>query len=293
MVDRAPSAASDLAYCLDLIRRGDRERYLTTLLAPAASRAALVAIYAFKHEVEKTHAVVSEPRLGQIRLQWWRESLDGAFAGNPRRHAVVGPLATAIGACALPRAQFDAIVDTHERDIDPAPFASMEDLAEYCAAVEGSVIALAMAVAPEARVGDARELARSAGIGFGIARLLRRMGPNLRSGPMPIPADVAEAHGIDPAAIRQLAPDDPRLAGAVTVVAVAAAKHLRTARASFRGARGTELPALMHCTIGGGLLARLRRAGYNPFDARVSEPAPGEIWRLLAARVAGRAVLAR
>jgi NADH dehydrogenase [ubiquinone] 1 alpha subcomplex assembly factor 6 len=59
-----------------MVRRHDRDRFLTTLFAPAAERQALLALYAFNHEVAKTREVVSEPMLGRIRLQWWRDSLD-------------------------------------------------------------------------------------------------------------------------------------------------------------------------------------------------------------------------
>ena len=59
-----------------LVRRHDRDRFLTALFAPAERREDLLALYAFNYEIAKTREVVSEPVLGQIRLQWWRETID-------------------------------------------------------------------------------------------------------------------------------------------------------------------------------------------------------------------------
>src|SRR4051794_28190129 len=91
-----------------IVRRHDRDRFLTALFAPAARREALFALYAFNFEVAKTREVVSEPMLGQIRLQWWREAVDEIFAGGRvRSHEVVQPLAEAIRGGRLSRTHFD------------------------------------------------------------------------------------------------------------------------------------------------------------------------------------------
>ena len=64
-----------LSYCAQEVRRHDRARYLSSLFAPDERREDLFALYAFNLEVAKTAEVVSEPMLGQIRLQWWREAI--------------------------------------------------------------------------------------------------------------------------------------------------------------------------------------------------------------------------
>lgn len=273
----------DIAYCIDEVRQGDRDRYLALLLAPADARPALGVLHAFKLEVAKTHAVVSEPMLGQIRLQWWRESLDGVFAGNPRRHAVLTPLAAAVERHALPRAAFDAIIDGHERDLDLAPFDDVAALEAYCDLVEGNLLALAMAVMGAMPTMERRELARAAGIGIGIAGLLRRMAPGRRSGPLPVPADIALAHGLDPEAMRMVPLTDPGLRSAVAAVASVGARHLAAARRLRRAARPRDRRALLPAVTAGALLRRLEAAGFDASDVRVAEPVPGEAWRLLLA----------
>ena len=67
-----------------LARAADYDRYLSAVFAPAARREALFALIAFNHEIARIPEAVSEPMLGRIRLQWWREVLDAVHAGEPR-----------------------------------------------------------------------------------------------------------------------------------------------------------------------------------------------------------------
>src|ERR1043166_4968177 len=96
-----PPDESSLA---DLVRRHDRDRFQTALFAPAARREALLALYAFNNEMARVRETVSEPMLGQIRLQWWREVVSAAFSGEaPRHHLVAEPLTAAIREFGLSR----------------------------------------------------------------------------------------------------------------------------------------------------------------------------------------------
>ena len=76
-------------YCAELVREADRERYLATLFAPADRRGALFSLHAFDIEVSRIRDLAREPMPGEIRLQWWREVLEGERAGeaaaNPHR----------------------------------------------------------------------------------------------------------------------------------------------------------------------------------------------------------------
>jgi 15-cis-phytoene synthase len=66
------------AFCENLVREQDPDRYFATLFAPAERRPGLFALYAFNIEIAKIREAVSEPIPGEIRLSWWREMLEGA-----------------------------------------------------------------------------------------------------------------------------------------------------------------------------------------------------------------------
>src|ERR1700760_4522985 len=76
----------------ELVRRHDPDRFLTALFAPPDRRDALMTLYAFNHELARAREAVSEPPLALIRLQWWREVVEGAR----RSHEVATPLGDAI-----------------------------------------------------------------------------------------------------------------------------------------------------------------------------------------------------
>jgi phytoene synthase len=75
------------------LKRTDENRWLATRYAPQAGRERLVAIYLLYQELQRA-LQVSEPMLGKIRIQWWRETLEQvAGKGELRRHDLAEELA--------------------------------------------------------------------------------------------------------------------------------------------------------------------------------------------------------
>ena len=77
---------SAAAYCEAEVRRDDPDRWLATLFLPEAARAPVHALLAFNGEIAKIRDLVSEPMLGEIRYQWWRDAMHrtaAAAGGNP------------------------------------------------------------------------------------------------------------------------------------------------------------------------------------------------------------------
>ncbi|RMD88930.1 MAG: squalene/phytoene synthase family protein, partial [Alphaproteobacteria bacterium] len=121
-------SARELSHCAEAVRRLDRDRWLTLLFAHPGDREALAALYAFNQEIARVRDRVSEPMLGAIRLEWWRESLRGIAAGTVRRHPVVEALAVAMAERDLPEAELLALVDAREQDLDGEGFRVLDDL---------------------------------------------------------------------------------------------------------------------------------------------------------------------
>lgn len=102
-------------HCADMVRRHDYQRYVMVLFAPQTSRAALFALYALHHEIAKIHMIVSEPMVGLIRMQWWRDTVKTAFTDKPAPHPVIQALHAVIHN-GTPCQQHDvmALVDAYE-----------------------------------------------------------------------------------------------------------------------------------------------------------------------------------
>src|SRR5437868_6643528 len=91
--DMDPSKKHILSPCGLLVKQEDYERYLCSLFAHTAARERIFALYAFGHEIAKIRELVSEPMVGMIRLQWWREAIEGIYSGSVRKHEIVEALA--------------------------------------------------------------------------------------------------------------------------------------------------------------------------------------------------------
>ncbi|HZB93823.1 MAG TPA: phytoene/squalene synthase family protein, partial [Stellaceae bacterium] len=243
-----------------MLRRHDHDRFLTTLFAPADARPALLALYAFNFEVAKTREVVSEPMLGRIRLQWWRDSLDEIYAGAaPRRHEVIEPLAAAIRERALTRSHFAMLIDARERDLDDAPPESLEALEGYAEASSAPLVLLALEALGQS--GAAAEAAgRAVGTGYALTGLLRAVPVHARAKRLYLPRALAEAAGLDiDRGLFELRPS-PALSRVVERVAARATSHLDKARALAPQVPRAALPALLPAVLARADLARLKRA---------------------------------
>ncbi len=261
------------------MRRHDRDRFQTVLFAPAARREALFALYAFNYEIARVRESVTQPTLGQIRLEWWRENIAGAYQGGAvRKHPVVEELTVAIRERALTREHFDRLIDARERDIEAKPPANLAALEAYAAGSSASLVRLALE-ALSARDPAAGEAGDHVGIAYALAGTVRAMPFFVAAGRQVIPAEIAERHGIGGRGYRELR----RTAGlraATAEIAAAAAQHLKRARA-HRVPR-SALAALLPAQVAQRWLTRLKRAHYDPFDPSLSLPDPLQSWRLAA-----------
>jgi len=88
--------ADDYRYCETLVRDADKDRFLSALFAPAERRDALFALHAFQVEISRIPRLAREPFARAIRLQWWRDTLNGErveeAAANPVASALIDAL---------------------------------------------------------------------------------------------------------------------------------------------------------------------------------------------------------
>ena len=99
----------------DQVRAADPDRWLSSrFVADIQARADLIAVYAFEAELMTIPARVTQPMLAEMRYVWWRDQLDGVFAGLPRKgHPVLEALTDVVGRRGLERAPFDGLIEAH------------------------------------------------------------------------------------------------------------------------------------------------------------------------------------
>lgn len=145
-----------------LVQRVDPDRHLAARYAGART-GDLVALYALNHELARVSETVSNPMLGEIRLAWWREGLEGMSGRHPAIEALAG-------AAGLDKALLAAMVDARLPELDPEPFADEDALVAYIDATAGSLMAAAARMLDPAAT---REMVRGAARAWGWAGLLR------------------------------------------------------------------------------------------------------------------------
>lgn len=152
---------STLSRVGELARQHDPDRFFTSLFAPAAARPALWALYAFNHELARARETVREPMMAMIRLQWWREVVEGAA----KRHEVATPLRDTIEAGSLREADLLALIDAREEDVP-------ETDDSWLAYVDQTAGTLAVAAGHAMGASDTAAI-RAAGVAYGAAGVLR------------------------------------------------------------------------------------------------------------------------
>jgi NADH dehydrogenase [ubiquinone] 1 alpha subcomplex assembly factor 6 len=288
MAEGGPPTLDDtVGYCAAELRRHDSDRYLTALFAPPSRRADLFALYAFNLEISRAREMVREPMVGRMRLQWWRDSIEGIYAGSVRRHAIVEPLAHAIARHDLSRATLDRLIDARESDMIDEPPADLPALVAYAEATASSLIELALAIVGKGDAIRAGPAARSIGIAWSLIGLLRAVPFHARGHRLYLPRALLDQAGVAPHQLFDLQPP-PALARVVEAIVGEAARQLGEGRAAARGLPRHVLPALLPAVLADLYLQRLRAASYNPFDPRVQEAPPGRIWRLAYAMLRAR-----
>lgn len=268
-------------YCLQQVRLYDQDRYLAALFAPDALRPALMALYAFNIEIAKLRETVSEPILGQMRLQWWRDTIDALYRGRGIDHEVVRELAVAIDRHELPRAPFDAMIDAREADLLDRPIETMSDLDEYVEATSSTLMGLALGVL----VGPEEAVAHRAGLGWGLTGTLRGVAFLARRGRLNLPRDRLRNAGVaveDVLARRS----SPGLAGIVREIAEKARGHIDATRHTASPVAGRA--ALLPLVLAESHLARLARADHDVFAPRLESGRLGRQIRIAHAAWRGR-----
>ncbi len=270
---------SDAAYCASLVRGADFERYATTLFVPPEPRRALLALFAFNIEIARIRDQISQPLAGEIRLQWWSDLLAGTAHGEAAGNPVAAELMRAIDRHALPHELFGRMIDAHRFDLYDEPMQTMAELEGYLLDTASALFALGGLVLG---VELSDDLARHAGLAFGLTRIVEALPRHASRGQFYLPLDEIGAAGVAPADI---------LAGKSTAelqrylrgLAEQARQHLRLALDMLARDRTPARTALLPLALIDRRLRRVASAEFKPFEVRQVASNLGVLWALCGA----------
>jgi 15-cis-phytoene synthase len=155
----------------DVVRAWDKDRYLAALFAPDDKRQYLFALYAFDAEIARIRTLVSETQIGEIRMQWWADTLDVIDGGGAIDHPLAQSLSATIKLHGLPTKHLQQVIDARRAELYADQFPDIFSLESYVAETDAIIMqCAALILDKDAATASAATIGNYA-TAFGLARL--------------------------------------------------------------------------------------------------------------------------
>ncbi len=229
------------AYCAELVRAADRDRYLASLFAPAQCRGALHALYAFNIEVARVREVARQPLAGEIRLQWWSEALRGERDSEAAANPVASALLAAIADHHLAATRLIELVEARRFDLYDEPMMQITEFEAYLTKTSSALFALAAKILAD---WDPETVVVPAGIAYGMTAILQAFPLHAARGQLYVPAELLERHHVQASEVFA-GRSSAGLNAALAQLRHLARERLAEARNRLSGVPAAALPALL------------------------------------------------
>jgi phytoene synthase len=268
-------------------RAYERDRYLAALLAPRTFRADLIAVAAFGGEIARIPSHVTEPTMGEVRLQWWRDALAAAAKGAATGHPIADAVGTAMRRHGIPLDLAGQVTEAVSLRLSDAPPADDEALRSHLARTEGALFTLAWRILAGPSAGPDPELLASAGQTYGLARTLYEFPAVLAQGRTLVPQTRLDNSGVSLDILRSGGrPDVVR--ALLAELAVEARSRLAGIAPVLRRASPTLRTALLPIALVEPYLRSFEKQRYHR-PSSIAEISPlTRVWRIWLAHRIGR-----
>ena len=159
--------------CADMVYKDDHNRYLTALFVDKDKRRSLFALYAFNIEISKVVEISKEPLVCQIKLQWWRDSLDDLKKGQVAKHPVIQELAMVLTDHQIDLDDLLMIIQARNSELlDKSP-KTLNALTEYCRHTAGILNRLGLQIITNDSNHPHRSHCEDLGTAWGLIGIIR------------------------------------------------------------------------------------------------------------------------
>jgi phytoene synthase len=261
-----------------IARSGDPDRALAALFAPRDLRGDLLALYAFNVELARIPEQVTEPELGAIRLQWWREAIARGSAEGIVGHPVADALREVRQHRGLSSERIEGLIDARNFDLATRIMPDWNTLETYVHDTAGALFALAATCAgvPRALLEPA---ASQAGLAYGLTGLMRALPVHAARGLVFLPAEGLRRHGTSPEAVLA-GRTEPGLLMLLAELRGKARETLEQARGRIATLDQRGQAAFLPLSLVEPYLAALERKGQDPLREIADINPLARLWRL-------------
>jgi 15-cis-phytoene synthase len=269
--------------CGRLVKLHDPDRHMASLFAPDDRRPFLHALQAFSLEIAGVRGAAKEALPGEIRLQWWRDALNGERAEEAKAHPVALSILDTIQANKLPLQAFLDLIDARVFDLYDDPMPDWNTLEGYCGETSSNLFRMATIILNKGEEPGAAEAAGHAGVAYALAGLLRAFPWHARRGQIFLPQSLIDSVGLTRDDIIA-GKDSDSLRAALAATRAKARDHLAKTHALQATIKPQIKPAFLPLISVPGYLGRMEKANYFPYSSIVDILQWQRIWRMWRAK---------
>ena len=263
----------------EFVRKFDRDRYLCTLFADRHDQEFLFTIYALYNELANIPFRIQEPKLGEIRLQWWRENLSEL---NTKKKSSNDPILQGLYALSN-RRKFNiefimSIIDERETDLFKRQPETENDLIKY---LDNTSVAISLSGLDVIGICDkkTRSAARDVALAYGLIGVLRSTSFLIDCNRLLLPKSLLDILNVSDLSLKNKELTVAIKATASVITEMADNFLLKARQAKLQIQKGS-ITCLLLASLTDLYIRRLRNLDYNLFDVRLSEPSYWGAWVL-------------
>jgi len=279
----APGRDEAYAACLTTLRSTDFDRYLACLLVAEDKRGPLAALYAFSAELARVRDLIREPLPGEVRLQYWRDLVEGQPHGDVQANPLASGITHAIVDHRLPRAALAAMTEARIFDLYDDPMPDRTAFEGYAGETSSALLQLGTLILDPDNAAAAAEAAGHAGIAQLVAGSLLLMPLHRSRHQVYVPGDILSAVGLDAAGFLD-ARDKDRFAAAISAFVGYGRDHLKMARAKAAALTPAARQAFLTVALVEPVFARSEKAGFALLERPIQPSQISRQYRLWRAK---------
>ena len=266
-VNSLSSGGNPAQFCLESVRKTDHEHFLTNLLLPSNIKTDAFAIRAFSSEISGVRDSISEKTLGLVRLQFWRDTIEGLYDDKVPQHPVAVQLYRAIKQKKPSKQLFFNLISSREQFLSDKPFHSLDDVDKYGEDAFSSIYLLLLEL-QDNKNGHIKHAATQLGKCEGLITLLRALPYNASKRRCYLPTELLTERGISAEKIMRCKGDniDEDISEIIEVIAARAEQHLENCRFRKKYLSSQEKLLLLPAVSADHYLTKLSKVKCNVWD---------------------------
>eukprot|EP00088_Acartia_fossae_P033801 TRINITY_DN3465_c0_g1_i16.p1 TRINITY_DN3465_c0_g1~~TRINITY_DN3465_c0_g1_i16.p1 ORF type:complete len:309 (-),score=-0.34 TRINITY_DN3465_c0_g1_i16:40-966(-) len=257
-------------YCLQLVRKTDFEHYLTNLFLPDSLRRHAFAIRAFSAEISGVRDIVSDRTIGQMRMQFWKDTVESIYNDKVPQHPVAIELHAMISQHPnVSKLLLNRIIESREQFLADRPFNSLEEVDAYGKGAFSSVYLLLLEIMNN-DCGHLKHAAAALGKCEGLITLLRGTPYNASQRRVYLPTNMLMERNLSSQNVIRDGHENEDLREVFEIIAHRAEEHLNSARLRKKYIKRDGAKVLLPALVADSYLDALSKVKCNVFDPKLT-----------------------